>query len=173
MPPYRQRNSHGGGGAILWPPHPRRRSPTTGRLASLTHKWIPSQKSGDSFGNQLLSHSKTTQSPIYLPDNTIWQAPRQQCCRGTRQTPGQSDHVGQRSCWTPRCPVHPYQTPKPSPEITLATHSGATAGPQKLAHTRSNSGTRCGRCSQCGPAPKPGPKIYIYICIHMCAKMLA
>ena len=65
MPPYRQRNSHGGGAAILWPPHPHRRSPTTCRMASLTHKWRLSQKSGDSFGNQLLSHSKTTQSPIY------------------------------------------------------------------------------------------------------------
>ena len=65
MPPYRQRNSHGGGEAIVWPPHPHRRSPTTGRMASLTLKWRPSQKSGDSFGNLLLSHSETTQSPIY------------------------------------------------------------------------------------------------------------
>ena len=111
MPPYMQRNSHGGGEAILWPPHSHRRIPTTGSLASLTQKWRPSQKSGDSFGNQLLSHSKTTQNPIYHAfqitrsdrhlDSSAVEAPPDQ---------GHSDHVGQRSCWTPRCPVHPSDT---------------------------------------------------------------
>ena len=59
MPPYRQRKSHGGGEAILWPPHSHRRSPTTGRMASLTQKWRPSQKSGDSFGNHVQKSRKS------------------------------------------------------------------------------------------------------------------
>ena len=51
------------GDLMTAPPPPE--EPHNGRMASLTQKWRPSQNSVDSFGNQLLSHSKTTQSPIY------------------------------------------------------------------------------------------------------------